>query len=99
MNVKELSAYLKVKPSTLYAWAAREMIPHYKVHGLLRFRKDEIDSWVASFRLERDKLPLPSFKRKDHRDIDFLIARVKQSVYNTPKRKTRLGHKARKEGD
>ena len=50
LNVKDLSEYLKIKPSTLYSWAARGIIPHYKVYGLLRFKKEEIDLWIESFK-------------------------------------------------
>ena len=50
LSIKELSDYLKVKPSTLYSWAAKDAIPHYKVHGLVRFKKEDIDSWVQSFK-------------------------------------------------
>ncbi len=49
LSIKDLSQYLQIKPSTLYAWASKGIIPHYKVHGLLRFKQDEIDAWIASF--------------------------------------------------
>ena len=50
MDIKELSQYLTIKQATLYAWAAQEKIPRVKIHGLLRFRRDEIDQWVEGFR-------------------------------------------------
>jgi len=40
-DVRELSVYLHVKPSTLYAWAGQRRIPCLKIHGLLRFRREE----------------------------------------------------------
>src|SRR3989304_5120621 len=75
LSIKDLSHYLQIKPSTLYAWASKGIIPHYKVQGLLRFRKDEIDAWISSFRKERLAPHIPSLKRKDHSDIDSLIER------------------------
>jgi excisionase family DNA binding protein len=41
-TIKEVATRLQIKPSTLYAWAAQERIPCLKIHGLVRFRKDEI---------------------------------------------------------
>lgn len=85
-SIKELSEYLKIKPSTLYAWSSRGIIPHYKVYGLIRFKKDEVDVWIASFR--KDKLPnsISSLNRRDSADIDSVIARAKREVYNDPLR-------------
>lgn len=77
LSIKDLSQYLQIKPSTLYAWASKGIIPHYKVHGLLRFKQDEIDTWIASFRKEKLAPHIPSFKRRDQDDIDSLIERAK----------------------
>jgi excisionase family DNA binding protein len=84
LSVKELSSYLAIKSSTLYSWAAKGVLPHYKVHGLLRFKKEEIDSWVASFKCEKNLFVIPSFDKKGQRDIDFIIASAKKEVYNIP---------------
>lgn len=98
LSIKELSKYLTVKPSTLYAWSSRGIIPHYKVHGLLRFKKDEIDVWIASFRKEKPATPLPSLKRRDYSDVNLLIERAMKEAYNSPH--GRLDQiKARKDGD
>lgn len=98
LSIKELSTYLGIKPSTLYAWSSRGIIPHYKVHGLLRFKKDEIDIWIATFCKEGPTTPLPSFKRQDHCDIDSIIERAKKEAYNSfHGRPDRI--KAGKEGD
>jgi len=97
-SIKELSTYLGIKPSTLYAWSSRGIIPHYKVHGLLRFKKDEIDVWIATFCKEGPTTPLPSFKRLDHCDVDSIIERAMKEAYNSPHgRLDRI--KARKDGD
>jgi excisionase family DNA binding protein len=87
LTVKELSKYLMVKPSTLYAWSSRGIIPHYKVHGLLRFKQDEIDVWINAFHKDKPATNVPSFKRKNHNDIDSIIERVKREVYNLPHRR------------
>ena len=97
-GIKELSRYLKIKPSTLYAWAAQGKIPRVKIHGLIRFRQDEIDRWVESFRDKRPAAPPITPKGQGQRDINALIARAKQEVYNTSHGETRPISSLRKEG-
>lgn len=98
LSIKDLSQYLQIKPSTLYAWASKGIIPHYKVHGLLRFKQDEIDAWLASFHKEGPAVKIPSFKIRGHDDVDSIIARAKKEAYNLPHgRPDRI--RAGKEGD
>lgn len=85
-SVKELSKYLMVKPSTLYAWSSRGIIPHYKVYGLIRFKKDDIDIWIASFRKDKPPDSISFLNKRDTADIDSVIARAKREVYNDPLR-------------
>jgi len=47
-DIRDLSNYLKVKIKTLYALVP--VIPHYRVGKLIRFRKEEIDSWMERHR-------------------------------------------------
>ena len=87
LTVQELAQLLHIKAATLYAWAARGQIPCLKIHGLVRFRKDEIDQWLESSTrpgtLETGALFL-TMDRGD--DVDTLIARAKVEVY-TPRRR------------
>ncbi len=46
MTIDEISEYLKLKPKTAYALAARGEIPGFKVGGSWRFRKSEIEKWI-----------------------------------------------------
>jgi len=47
LGVREVACYLGVRPSTIYAMVERKGIPHYKVGRLVRFKKFEIDEWMA----------------------------------------------------
>jgi excisionase family DNA binding protein len=49
-DIEDLSKYLKVKIKTLYAMT--HDIPHYRVGKLIRFRKQEIDSWMENKRFK-----------------------------------------------
>jgi len=52
IDIRDLSAYLAVKPSRLYALVAAREIPHYKIGRLVRFKKPEIDRWMQSNKKE-----------------------------------------------
>lgn len=48
LSVPELSAYLGIKTKTIYAKIEAGEIPHYRIGRLVRFRLDEINSWLES---------------------------------------------------
>ncbi|WP_447601036.1 helix-turn-helix domain-containing protein [Nitrospira sp. Nam80] len=89
-DIRTLSQYLSVKSCTLYAWAAHGKIPCIKIHGLVRFRRDEIDRWLESFR-ERPKPATSQAVRARPVDIAAVIARAKRSAYNPAHGETRRG--------
>ncbi len=82
MSVKDLAQYLGIKQSTLYSWASRGLIPHYKINGLLRFKKEEIDPWIDSSRHSKSDTPLLSVQRKNQGELDLIIASAKRGAYN-----------------
>ncbi|MCI5060519.1 MAG: helix-turn-helix domain-containing protein [Alphaproteobacteria bacterium] len=47
MTIKELSEYLKLTEKTAYRLAAEGKLPGFKVGGAWRFRKSQIDDWIA----------------------------------------------------
>ena len=89
LTVKDLSEYLHIKPATLYAWAARGKIPCVKIHGLLRFRRDEIEQWLETFRKQQSKPSLKPRNRRRSLDIDRLITSAKREVYTAHRGETR----------
>jgi len=46
LTPQEVSALLRVKPSTIYKWTHYNYIPHIKLGRSLRFKKKVIDRWV-----------------------------------------------------
>ena len=52
LTIAEVSEYLGIKRSSLYAKVERKEIPHYKVGRLVRFKKSDIDSWMEKFKSE-----------------------------------------------
>jgi hypothetical protein len=80
LTVKDLSAWLNMKPSTLYLWAAHGKIPCRKIHGLIRFDPEAITVWLRSF--EPGQITaVPPLTRQSHRDLDRLIEAAKREVY------------------
>jgi excisionase family DNA binding protein len=52
ISIEELSEYIGIKKSTLYATVANGQIPFYRIGRLIRFKKTEIDHWLGSLRQE-----------------------------------------------
>lgn len=48
LTVKEVSELLKIKPSTVYAWAEQRKIPCHKINGVLRFVESDVLAWLAA---------------------------------------------------
>ena len=53
LTIKELAEQLRLKPSTLYAWASQSKIPCVRMHGLIRFRPEDIKGWLIGFAQHR----------------------------------------------
>lgn len=47
LTVVEVAEYLRVKPRTVYQWVWRRRIPFLKAGATVRFRRAEIDEWLA----------------------------------------------------
>jgi excisionase family DNA binding protein len=95
LTIKELSEQLRIKPSTLYAWSAQGKIPVRKIHGLLRFHREEIDAWIRSFAPVAKKSSFPP-RARWHGDVDHLIESAKRAIY-TASGETSIASPFRKE--
>ena len=83
LTIKELSAWLNIKPSTLYLWASQGKIPCRRIHGLIRFEPDAIQAWLKGFGVRPGK-PFSQPIYDDTRDLDHLIEAAKCEGY-TPR--------------
>ena len=100
LTIKDLSAFLNIPPSTLYAWVHQGKIPFYKIHGLIRFRFKAIVRWLKTCSSD-DAKPLPrKLGGPDSGDLDTLIARAKAEAYNPRHGETTpMSSLTRKEGE
>jgi len=88
LTIKDVSAWLNIKPSTLYLWAAQGKIPCQKIHGLIRFDKQKIEGWLDSFH-RGTAVPVPSFSRNSYKDVDQIIEAAKRDAYTPHHGETR----------
>jgi len=86
LTVRDLARGLQINASTLYAWAAQGRIPSLKIHGVVRFRWEEIERWIESFRVYNSPFPLNARVRRPQTGLDDLIARAKRHAYTSPPR-------------
>lgn len=56
LNIEGLSQLLNVKKSTIYDWVHKDLIPHYKLNRLVRFREEEIIEWLKAKNYKRTKI-------------------------------------------
>jgi len=47
LTLKEVAKYLKLAEKTAYRLAADGKLPGFKVGGSWRFKKEDIESWIA----------------------------------------------------
>lgn len=50
MTTDEVAAYLSCSISTVRRLVSRGQIPHYRLGRMLRFRRGELDAWLAQHR-------------------------------------------------
>lgn len=48
LTIDEVAAYLKASKRTVYRLASSGKIPAFKLGGTWRFRRAELDQWIAS---------------------------------------------------
>lgn len=48
LTLAEVAAYLKVTERTIYRLAGAKKIPAFKVGGVWRFSRADIDSWIKA---------------------------------------------------
>ncbi len=47
MTVRDVAEYLNVDPKTVYRMVNRGDLPGFKVGGIWRFQRADIDQWIA----------------------------------------------------
>lgn len=74
LTVKEVAQYLGMKTSTVYALVPE--IPHYRIGNLIRFRKEDIDAWMATKREESNIRQTGTTRAKTVPNIDDIVRKA-----------------------
>lgn len=56
MDIEELAHYLKLQKQTIYNWLNQNKITGLKIGGVWRFDKKDIDKWLRSKLVNRNKV-------------------------------------------
>lgn len=91
---KQVAEILNCKLSTIYAWAKKGEIPAYKIKGILRFNKDEVNEWIEEFKIRPKPIQNEiGTKHISKNAIDNIIENAIESVktegYNVDQREIR----------
>lgn len=106
-SIRELSVYVGVRISTLYAMVGEKKIPHYKIGRLVRFKRSEIDLWLEGNRrecIDPEEVARKALRPVQRHDIDVdritgkAVDGVKGRGYTTPCGKTRPSQRPQKGG-
>ncbi len=83
LSVKQAATYLGLKESNLYSKVERQEIPHYRVGRLIRFKRDDLDTWLTAQKVdcrdlkeEAQKTLSASRKSNSSVDIDALMKKA-----------------------
>ena len=56
ITAREVASYLRCSISTVRRMVLRDKVPHYRLGRMIRFRRSEIDAWLA---LHQEGEPVP----------------------------------------
>jgi excisionase family DNA binding protein len=48
ITVKEAAEFLSIKEKTIYYLVTQGLIPHYRIGKMVRFSKEELETWMKS---------------------------------------------------
>lgn len=83
LTVRDVAAWLRVHPKTVYGWASRQAIPTLKIQGALRFRREDLASFMEGCLVReqaRSSRPNPSRSGGHQADVPAVLARVKRLI-------------------
>jgi excisionase family DNA binding protein len=79
LTVGDLAPWLRLKRSTLYAWAATGKIPSVKLHGVVRFIRADIERWIHDHACQAVDVPPSRLQALAHTPPSISRAMLKQT--------------------
>jgi excisionase family DNA binding protein len=56
LSTEETAEFLGISKNTLYEWIVQKKIPHFKVGRLVKFKKEDLDSWLKKKKMEEKEI-------------------------------------------
>lgn len=56
ITAEEAAKYLAISKKTIYNYVSEGFIPHIKIRSNLRFRKEDLDSWLDKLTIDGRKM-------------------------------------------
>ncbi len=88
LDIHELSEFLSIKRSTLYAMVESGDLPHYRIGRLIRFKRNDLDAWIETYRREGTEIEKKAKEilkgvRNPKIDVDKVAKKVIEEVKNS----------------
>lgn len=89
MNIQEISGYLGIKVSTLYALVEEKRIPHFRIGRQIRFKRSDVDVWMDGQKEEvvdvavEAKRIVRSVQRGPAPDVDRIVKKTIEEAKNS----------------
>lgn len=80
LTLKQLASYLNLKEKTVYFLVAKGRIPHYRIGKLIRFRQDEVDSWMETKKAKPVREQVDKAIRSFYNPLEGRPGRLKKEV-------------------
>jgi len=81
LAIDYIAKYLSIKVKTVYALVESGKIPHYRIGRLIRFKKEEINTWMEGNKADAN-IPAGTHKRgrtlnrRTTQDIDRIVRKA-----------------------
>lgn len=56
LGTEETAEYLGISKNTLYEWIIQKKIPHFKVGRLVKFKREDLESWLKKKKMEEEEI-------------------------------------------
>ena len=82
LNVQKVANYLELRKSNIYSLVEKKGISHYRVGRLVRFKKTEIDEWMAQNKEEivdvkaEARKVFSSIEKKRDLDVNRIVKKM-----------------------
>jgi excisionase family DNA binding protein len=56
LSTTETAEFLGISKNTLYEWIIQKKIPHFKVGRLVKFKKEDLETWLKKKKMEEEEI-------------------------------------------